>query len=67
MGVVETEETSSLSGESVGGAHRVLECTQAHPLGISTSAAWKGTILLWEMGEVTESGARAKQAALFPL
>ena len=68
MGVAAVGETPSLAGQSIGGAHRVLERTQAQPprtqLQGSTS---KGIIHLRVVGEVTESGARAEQVALFPL
>ena len=56
-------QIASLTGESVGGADRVLECTQAHPCG---NQHQKGAICLWEAGEVTESRARTQQVALFP-
>ena len=56
MGVA-VGETPSLTGESTGGAHGVLECTQAHPPEESAP--------LWVAGEVTESRAIAEQAALF--
>ena len=57
-------ETPSLTGEFVGETHRVLERTQAHTPG---NQYQKGPICLWVAGEVTESRARAEQAALFPL
>ena len=31
MGVVAVGETPSFTGESIGKAHGILECTQAHP------------------------------------
>ena len=52
VGVVVVEETPSLTGEFVGGTHRVLECTQAHPPG---NQHQKGPICLWVAGEVTKS------------
>ena len=59
MGVA-VGENASLTGEFVGGAHGVLEHAQGHPPGNqhqhSTS---EGTICLWVVAEVTESGARA--------
>ena len=57
-------ETSSFTGEYVGEINGVLEHTQAHPLG---TLHQKDPIGLWAAEEVTESGARAEQAALFPL
>ena len=59
MGVVVVGETPSLTGESVGEAHGVLERTQTHP-----PANWdlKGTTCLWEVREVMGDGARAEQA-----
>ena len=56
-------ETPSLTGESVGGTYRVLECTQTHT---PRNQHQKGPICLWVAGEVTESGVRAQQATLFP-
>ena len=53
MGVVVAGETASLTGESVGEAHVVLECTQAHPPGKQHQ---KGETHLWVVGEVTERG-----------
>ena len=61
MGVVATGETPSLTGESIREAHRVLEHTQVH---LPRNHTEKGTIHLWEVREVTESWARAKNAAL---
>ena len=57
-------ETPSLTGESVGETHRGLERAQAHPPG---NQYLKGTTPLWVAREVTDSGARAEQAALFLL
>ena len=57
-------ETPDLTGESVGGDHRILQCTQVYP---PRNQHMKGTIHLWEAREVTESEARAKQAASFLL
>ena len=54
----------SLTGEFLGGTHRVLECTQTHPPG---NQHQKGPICFWIAGEVTESWQRAKQAAWLPL
>ena len=54
----------SLTGETVGAAHGSLECTQIHP---SSNQHQKGPIPLWVAVEVTESGARVEQMALFPL
>ena len=49
-------EIASLIRQSVGGAHRVLEHTKAHPPGNQHQGSTrKGTIHLWEIGEVTES------------
>ena len=63
------EETANLSGQSVWGAHRVQEHTQAHPLRKSApKQQLEGhQFCLQEVGEVTESGVRAEQVALFPL
>ena len=61
MGIASVGETPSLTGEILGETHRVFECTQAHPLGKSVP---EGPNLLVE---VTESGQRAEQVALFPL
>ena len=58
------EETPSLTGEFVGETHRVLECTQTHPL---RNQHQKGPICLGVVREVTESWQRAKQVVLFPL
>ena len=61
-------KTASLTGESVGGAHRILELTQAHlPGNQHQGSTSKDSIFLWEVGEVTESRVRDKQVALFPL
>ena len=57
-------ETAGLTRESVGEVHKILECTQAHP---PRNKHQKGTVCLWIVEEVTESGARANQVALFPL
>ena len=57
-------ETPSLTGEFVGETHRVLEHIQTHPPGDQPQ---KGPICLWVVGEVTETGTRAEQVALFPL
>ena len=59
-----TGETPSLTGEFIGETHRVLERTQAHPLGKQHQ---KGPICLWVEEEVTESQPRDQQATLFPL
>ena len=66
MGVAVAGETPSLTGEFVGETHRVLDHTQAHLPG---NQYLKGTAPLWVAKEVTDSdsGARAEQAALFPL
>ena len=64
MGVVETGDTPSLTGEFGGETHRVLECTQTLAPG---SQYQTGPICLWVAGEVTENQQRAEQAALFPL
>ena len=64
MGVVAVGETDSLPGESVGGDHRVLEHTEAHPL---RNQLLKGATHLCVVGEVTESLQRAEQATLFLL
>ena len=65
MGVeVAAGETPSLTGEFAGKTLRVLEHTQTHPPG---NQHQKGPTCLWVAEEVTESGARAEQAALFPL
>ena len=57
-------ETPSLTGESIGGIHMVLECIQAHPPG---NLDQKGPICMLIVGEVTKSGVRTEQEALFPL
>ena len=57
-------ETPNLTGEFVGETHIVLEHMQTHPPG---NQHWKGPICLWVVEEVTESGVRAKQAALLLL
>ena len=44
-------ETPNLTGELLGGAHKVLEHTQNHPPG---NQHQKGPIRLWVAGEVTE-------------
>ena len=55
MGVVVAED--SLTGESVGRAHSVLENTQARPPeNQHQGSTLKDAIHLWEVGEVTESG-----------
>ena len=64
MEVVKAGEAPSLTAESVGKAHSILECTQTHLPG---NQHQKGAIYLGIVGEVTESGVRAEQAALFPL
>ena len=48
-------ETPSLTGESIGETHRVLERMQTHPLG---NQHQKGPICLWVAREVTESHSR---------
>ena len=58
------EETPSLTAESIGETHRVLECTQSHPPG---NKHRKDPIWLWVVGEVTENWQRAEQVALFPI
>ena len=60
MGIEVARETSILTGGFIGETHRVLECTQTHPLG---NQHQKGPICLW----VTESQLRATQVALLPL
>ena len=57
-------ETASLTGEFIGEAHRVLECTKTQPPG---NQHQKGPICLWIVEEVTESQPRAQQVSLFPL
>ena len=58
----------SVSQNSPSEGQGILECTQAHPpRNQHQGSTWKGTIHLWVVGEVTESGPRAEQAALFPL
>ena len=57
-------EIPGLTGESIGEAHRVLECTQIDSPG---NQHLKGHNPLWEVREVMESGTGAEQAALFPL
>ena len=64
MGVEVAGETPSLTGGFIGETHRVLECTQNHPL---ENQDQKGPLCLWVVGEVTESQLTAQQAALFPL
>ena len=64
VGVAVMGETSSLTEESIGEAQGSLERIQAHPQG---NLYQKAAICLWEVREVTESRARAKQVALFPL
>ena len=58
---VEAGETPGFTGEFVGETHRVLEHTQNHP---PENQDQKGPICLWVVGEVPESGERAKQVAL---
>ena len=57
-------ETPSLTGEFVGGTHRVLESTQ-NPH--TWESAQKGPVCLWVAEEVIESQLRAEQVALLPL
>ena len=64
VGVVVVGETTCHTGEFFAETHRVLECTQTHPL---RNQHQKGPICLWVMGEVTENWPRAEQTALFPL
>ena len=64
MRVVLVGDTSSLTEDTIGGAHKILECTQAHPPG---NQHQKGQICLSVAREVTESQPRAEQEALFPL
>ena len=64
MGVAVVGETPSLTGEFIGETYRVLERTQTHP---PRNQHQKDTTRLWVEGEVTESRARAEQAALVPL
>ena len=63
MEVVVVGETASLTGESVGGTHRVLEHIQTHSPRYQHQ---KGPICLWVAGEVTESGVKSEQVTLFP-
>ena len=51
-GVVAAGETPSLTGEFVGGARGVLECTQTHQPG---NQHQQGPICWWVMEEVIES------------
>ena len=68
MGFAMVEETANLSGKSVCGAHRVLECTQLHlPGNQCQGSTWKGIIHLQEVKELTEYGGGVEQVALFPL
>ena len=64
MGFVAVGEIPSFTGEFLGETQRVLEHTKTHLPG---NQHQKGTIRLWVAGEVTESGLRAVQVALFPL
>ena len=64
MGITMAEENLNLTGESVGRAHRVLEHTQDQP---PQNQHLKEHNPLWEVRKLTKHGARAKQAALFPL
>ena len=64
MGVSAVGETPKITGKFIGETHRVLECTQTHPLG---NLHQKGPICLWVVEEVTEHQLRAKQVVLFPL
>ena len=64
VGVEMAGETLRLTGEFVGEIHMLLEHTQNHP---PRNQHQKVPICLWEAGEVTESGARVEQMALFPL
>ena len=57
-------EATSLTGGSIGGTHGVLEYTQIHLPG---NRHQMGMIRFWEAGEVTKSGMRAEQTALFLL
>ena len=61
---VAARETPSLTGEFVGETHRVLECTQTHPL---RKQHQKGPICLWVADGVTENQQRVEQAPLLPL
>ena len=63
MGVAVVGETPSLTEESVGGTHGVLECIQTHPPG---NQHQKGPICLWVADEVTESGVSTKQSSTVP-
>ena len=64
VGVAAAGETASLTGESVGETHRVLEHIQMLPPG---NQHQKAPICLWVVGEETESRPRAEQAPLLPL
>ena len=64
MGIEAVGETPDLTREFIEETHRVLECTQTHP---PRNQCQKGPICLWVVGEVTENGQRAEQAALLPL
>ena len=64
MGVEAVGETPSLTGESVGETHRVLEYTQTH---LPRNQHQKGPLCLWVLGEVAEGWQRVEQVALFPL
>ena len=67
MGVAAAGETASLTGESIGGAHQVLECTQAHlPRNKHQGHTLKGTIYLWKAGEVTESKSESQPSGIVP-
>ena len=57
-------ETPSLTGEFVGETHRVLEHTQAHPLGKQHQ---KGPICLWVAEGVTKIWQRVEQVPLLPI
>ena len=57
-------ETPSLTGESIGETHRVLEHTQTHPPGKQHQ---KGPNWLWVEGGVTANRQRVEQAPLLPL
>ena len=48
-------KTPSLTGESVGGTLGVSECTYTHAHG---NQHQKGTVGMWIVGKVTESGTR---------
>ena len=61
-------KTVSLRGESIGGAHGVLEHIQANPPG-NQHQGYTGKVIihLWKVWKVAKSKERAQKATLFSL